>query len=144
MADSKNIKSRKIKNVSSEEKKEDSKNEKVTKIKTRRLHKEVISKLDTENLKQVSKESKVKKNDENKKVKNKKIRMSFTAKQEARMDKEIENSDNLSVGLMIVILVLCFVVGISLGYVLYRIAINSSNAMFIVKYLFGWYFWILS
>ena len=41
-------------------------------------------------------------------------------------DKKIENDDNFSIGLMIFILVLCVIVGIVLGYLLYRLAINSS------------------
>ena len=56
--------------------------------------------------------------------------------EEQELDREIEQEDNFSIVLMILILVVCFVVGITLGYILYRIAINSSNVMLIVKYLF--------
>lgn len=56
---------------------------------------------------------------------------------EEQLDKEIAKEDNLSITLMVIILVVCFIVGIFLGYMLYRIAINSSNVMFIVKYFFG-------
>lgn len=40
--------------------------------------------------------------------------------------KNIESEDNFSLGLMIFILVLCVIVGVVLGYFLYRLAINSS------------------
>lgn len=53
---------------------------------------------------------------------------------EQKLDKEIEIEDNLSIMVMIIILIICFLVGISLGYMLYRIAINSSNVMFIVTH----------
>lgn len=70
-----------------------------------------------------------------KKVKSRKIKMSFTAKEERKMDNQIEVENNISVAFMMFILVLCFIVGISLGYILYRIAINNSSAMFIVRNL---------
>lgn len=70
-----------------------------------------------------------------KKVKTRRIRMMYTDKEEKELDKAIENEENFSITVMVIILVLCFIVGISLGYVLYRIAINSSNVMMIVRYL---------
>lgn len=54
--------------------------------------------------------------------------------EEQKLDRELENEDNFSITVMIVILVLCFVVGILLGYVLYRIAMNSSNVMFVITH----------
>lgn len=57
---------------------------------------------------------------------------------EKKIDKEIEHENDLSITVIISILVLCFFVGISLGYMLYRIAINSSNAMMIIKYFLNW------
>ena len=41
-------------------------------------------------------------------------------------DKNILDDDNFSMGLMIFILVACVIVGVVLGYLLYRLAINSS------------------
>ena len=61
-----------------------------------------------------------------KKVGPRKIRMSFTKAEEQKMDKEIEVSDNMSMGVIVLILVICFVVGIALGYFLYKIAINGA------------------
>ena len=61
-----------------------------------------------------------------KKVGTRKIRMSLTKAEEKKMDKEMERSDNMSIGVMVLILVICFVVGITLGYFLYRIAINGA------------------
>ena len=45
---------------------------------------------------------------------------------EEELDREILAEDNLSIGLMILILVGCLVLGITLGYILYRLAMNSS------------------
>lgn len=61
-----------------------------------------------------------------KKVKGKKIKMSLTKAEEKRIDKEVENSDRMSILVMVVILVVCFVLGISLGYVLYRLALTGG------------------
>lgn len=61
-----------------------------------------------------------------KKIKSRKICMSLSKAEEKRLDREIERDDNVSVMLIVVILALCFIVGISLGYVLYRIAINGA------------------
>lgn len=60
-----------------------------------------------------------------KKIKTRKIRMSLSNIEEKRLDKVIERDDNFSVGFMIIILALCFIVGISLGYLLYKIAITG-------------------
>jgi len=54
--------------------------------------------------------------------------------EEERLDKEIEGEDNLSIGLIVVILVVCFVVGIAVGYILYRLAIDSSNVLIALRY----------
>lgn len=54
-----------------------------------------------------------------------KIRMSSTLKEEQKLDSEMERSDNFSILIIVGILAICFVVGISLGYVLYKIAING-------------------
>lgn len=61
-----------------------------------------------------------------KKIKSRKIRMSKTLAEENELDKAIERYDNMSVAVMVFILVVCFVVGILLGYFLYRIAINGG------------------
>jgi hypothetical protein len=61
-----------------------------------------------------------------KKSKIKKISMSLSKAEEKRLDNDIEKNDKMSIVVMGAILVLCFVVGISLGYLLYRIAINGS------------------
>ena len=46
---------------------------------------------------------------------------------ETKVDKELEKTDNFSVVMMIVVIATCFVVGIVLGYILYNLALNSSN-----------------
>ena len=56
--------------------------------------------------------------------------------EEEKLDKEINAMDNLSVGVMILILIGCLVLGVSLGYILYRLAMNSS-ALIIVNSLLG-------
>jgi len=110
------------------------------KIKSRKINKNVI--IETENddnssVAEVKAESKKKTGNsvnKNKKIKARKIRMTYTAKEEKALDKAIETEDNLSITVMLVILVLCFAFGIALGYALYSIAINSSNAMIIMRY----------
>lgn len=52
---------------------------------------------------------------------------------ETKADKEIEQSDNISILMMVVVIIICFIVGIALGYVLYNISISSSNTAFIVN-----------
>lgn len=112
----------------------------VKKIKTRKLKKSLSSKkVEEDNLQNINNHTNnLKKNDavgakERKKIKSRKIRMSFSVKEEKQMDKQMETFEKVSITVMVFILVLCFIVGVSLGYVLYRIAINSSSAMFIVK-----------
>jgi len=60
------------------------------------------------------------------KIRTRKVRMSLTKAEEKKLDNEIERDDNMSIVVMILILVFCFVVGISLGYLLYRIAITGG------------------
>ena len=54
-------------------------------------------------------------------------------KSDKQMEKEAVQDENMSIILIIVILLLCFVVGISLGFGLYKIAINSSNVGYIIS-----------
>ena len=54
--------------------------------------------------------------------------------EERELDRQVEASDNFSMGLIILLLIVCFVVGIGFGYLLYRLAINSSAV--IVTYHF--------
>lgn len=51
---------------------------------------------------------------------------------ETKADREIEQSDNFSVAMMFIIIIICFVLGIAIGYILYNIAISSGSAAFIV------------
>lgn len=68
----------------------------------------------------------MKSNFKNKNIKLKKISMSLTKKEENELDNYIEKSDNISIVVIVAILIVCFIVGISLGYILYRIAINGA------------------
>ena len=68
------------------------------------------------------------------KIKTHKIRKLIGNSEEQALDKVIENEDNISITVMFIILRVCFVVGMCLGYVLYQIAINSSNAMLIITH----------
>lgn len=52
-------------------------------------------------------------------------------REEQELDREVENCDTFSVSIMILILIICFVVGILLGYLLYRLAIDSSAVIMI-------------
>lgn len=61
-----------------------------------------------------------------KKVKTRKVRMSFSKAEEQKLDKAMEREDKVSIAVMVIILSICFIVGICLGYILYRIAINGG------------------
>ena len=52
---------------------------------------------------------------------------------EKQLDKEIEAEDNLSIGVMILILIGCLALGVSVGYLLYRLAINSSAGIIVIN-----------
>ena len=56
-----------------------------------------------------------------------------------KTDKELENEaimeENFSIALLVLIIGLCFLVGVGLGYALYRLAINSSSII-IMRHLF--------
>ena len=60
------------------------------------------------------------------KSKGKRISMSLSKAEEKRLDNDMEKNDKMSIFVMIGILVLCFVVGISLGYLLYKIAMTGA------------------
>lgn len=68
------------------------------------------------------------------KIGTRRIRGLEITREEQKLDRELENEDNLSITVMIAILVFCFIIGISLGYILYRIAMNSSNMMIIITH----------
>lgn len=84
----------------------------------------------------------------NSKVRNRKIRVKLEDKdmekdidevqeieevEEEKLDKELETEDNMSFAVMALILVVCFVVGILVGYLLYRLAIDNSNTLSIIN-----------
>lgn len=110
------------------------------KIKSRKIKKNIDVEIDNDNNQGfIGDETKTKKDicnaiSKDKKIRARKIRMTYTAKEEKELDKAIETEDNLSITIMLVILVICFAIGIALGYVLYSIAINSSNVMMIMRY----------
>ena len=56
--------------------------------------------------------------------------------EEEKLDREKLAEDNLSVGLMIVILIGCMILAVSLGYILYRLAMNSSALIFVNPLLY--------
>ena len=61
-----------------------------------------------------------------KKLKMKKIKMSMTKAEEKKLDKDLEIDNNVSTVFIAIVLVLSFVVGISLGYILYKIALTGT------------------
>lgn len=63
--------------------------------------------------------------DKKNEVSKKKIRMSLSKKEEKALDKAAERDDDMSILAIILILVICFIVGILLGCFLYKIAING-------------------
>lgn len=59
------------------------------------------------------------------------INKNVVDKSDSELEKEAIEVENFSILMIIIIIGLCFVVGVSLGYLLYKIAINSSNAIII-------------
>lgn len=102
-----------------------------TKIRPRKLRKDFVAKGEVlgDNNDEVLVLTSKKTNEEvmkPKKVRAKKVRMSMSKAEEKRLEKGMQQDDNMSIGLMVLILVVCFVVGITLGYLLYRIALNGG------------------
>ena len=54
-------------------------------------------------------------------------------KTDKELDKEATQEENVSIFLIVLVVVLCCIVGIVLGVYLYKLAINSSNAIIISK-----------
>lgn len=49
------------------------------------------------------------------------------------IDQEFDSENSLSIALIVFVLVLCFIVGITLGYILYRIAMDNSSVLLILN-----------
>ena len=78
---------------------------------------------------ELSKKSVLKK-DKNVKLKNKKIKKNnSTIEEMEQSDIEAIQEENFSILFIFIILLLCFVAGISLGYCLYKIALSSAIIM---------------
>ena len=69
-----------------------------------------------------------------KSLKGKKIKAFNVNLEEQKLDRQYEKEDNLPVAMMVLILVSCFVIGGFIGYMLYRIALNSSNALLVIQH----------
>ena len=82
--------------------------------------------------------SEIKKEAEKKsvKVRGKRIKESVLEESDEITDQSLENEETVSIAVILVILLICFGVGIVLGYLLYHIAMNSSNALLIVQNIF--------
>lgn len=72
----------------------------------------------------------------NKSLKGKKVKAINRGIEEKKLDQEIEMEESLSVATMILIIVACCVLGSIIGYMLYRIAMNSGNALLVIPYFF--------
>ncbi len=110
------------------------------KVKTRRIKKprrKGISFTQVLNVSEIKKASEKVAEKEKIKIKGKKIKKKVIDEKEKVTDNELENEETMSIAVILFILIVCFVIGIVLGYLLYHIAINSSNALLIVqKFLF--------
>lgn len=110
------------------------------KVKTRRIKKprrKGISFTQVLNVSEIKKASEKVAEKEKIKIKGKKIKEKVIDEKEKVTDNELENEETMSIAVILFILIVCFVIGIVLGYLLYHIAINSSNALLIVqKFLF--------
>ena len=62
----------------------------------------------------------------NKCLRNKKICMSLSKAEEKKIDNDMVREEKISITVIVIILFFCFVVGISLGYILYKLAITGS------------------
>lgn len=92
-------------------------------IRTRKIQKsKIVNNSNFENNNIDNKDSAVTR----KKVNARKVRMSLTKAEEKKIDKEMEQDENMSIAVMVFVLLFCFIVGISLGYLLYKIAINGA------------------
>lgn len=103
----------------------------VKKIASRKLKKDIKKEEVVSNEKKQSKENKsnteIKAVDKIvKRVRQRKIRATLLNVEETKLDKEIEKEDNMSIAIVMIILFFCFIVGIALGYLLYKIAITGS------------------
>lgn len=76
-------------------------------------------------------------NSEIKKESNVKIKRSRVRR---RTDKELEREavqeENISILAIVLIVILFCIIGVCIGMVLYKVAINSSNAMIVNRFLF--------
>ena len=110
------------------------------KVKTRRIKKprrKGISFTQVLNVSEIKKASEKVAEKEKTKIKGKKIKEKVIDEKEKVTDNELENEETMSIAVILFILIVCFAIGIVLGYLLYHIAINSSNALLIVqKFLF--------
>lgn len=110
------------------------------KVKTRRIKKprrKGISFTQAINVSEIKKASEKVEKKEKIKIKGKKIKKKIADEEEKITDNELENEETMSIAVILFILIVCFAIGIVLGYLLYHIAINSSNALLIVqKFLF--------
>ncbi len=52
---------------------------------------------------------------------------------EEKVDREINAEDNLSIGVIILILFVCLILGIFIGYVLYRLALSNSALIMVLS-----------
>lgn len=70
-------------------------------------------------------------------VKIKKYRNSKIRKiSDRKMEQEAEIEESISIGFLILIILVCFIVGIVLGFSLYKLAIDNSNVALIMNKLF--------
>lgn len=104
------------------------------KVKTRKIKKprrKGISFTQAINVSEIKKASE--KAVEKEKIRGKKIKEKVIGEEEKVADNALETEETMSIAVILLILLLCFIVGVVLGYLLYHIAINSSNALLIVQ-----------
>lgn len=111
-----------------------SSSENTFKVKTRKIKKprrKGISFTQAINVSEIKKASE--KAVEKEKIRGKKIKEKVIDEEEKVTDNALETEETMSIAVILLILFLCFIVGVVLGYLLYHIAINSSNALLIVQ-----------
>lgn len=68
---------------------------------------------------------------------NKVKRCGVRRKNDKELDMEATKEESISIFVVLLVVILCCAVGIGLGIYLYKLAINSSNAIIVSRFLLG-------
>lgn len=57
-------------------------------------------------------------------------------KSDKQLEREAIEEENISIMAVVIVVILCFIIGILLGWGLYKLAINNSNIAFVINGMF--------